>query len=187
MKILQGIYDNLISYYSNPANLTPASTSQPSAPAKKISAWSWFKRSTASPAASTGSAPLAAVPEVKNTGTNYTVIHSPEASAQVQTFSAPKGLYLWGGPGCGKTYLMDLLYNSLQTDKIRKARVDFHSFMLEIHMKLHQFRQKYGRFLEWGRWQARAATRCRTSRAASQSGITSSSSTNSRSPTWPMR
>lgn len=144
VKILQGIYDNLISYYSNPANLTPASTSQPSAPAKKISAWSWFKRSTASPAASTGSAPLAAVPEVKNTGTNYTVIHSPEASAQVQTFSAPKGLYLWGGPGCGKTYLMDLLYNSLQTDKIRKARVDFHSFMLEIHMKLHQFRQKYG-------------------------------------------
>ena len=86
--------------------------------------------------------------EVKNTGTNYAFTSSPAVSAPLQTFAAPKGLYLWGGPGCGKTYLMDLLYNSLQTETIRKARVDFHSFMLEIHMKLHQFRQKYGRFLE---------------------------------------
>lgn len=145
VKILQGIYNNLLSYYSNPANLASPSSTPAPAPAKKSSAWSWFKRASSSASPATA---LSAVEEVKNTGTNYAFTSSPAVSAPLQTFAAPKGLYLWGGPGCGKTYLMDLLYNSLQTETIRKARVDFHSFMLEIHMKLHQFRQKYGRFLE---------------------------------------
>ena len=81
---------------------------------------------------------------VKNTGTNYTIIHNTAAPTHIGTYSAPKGVYIWGGPGCGKTYLMDLLFNSIQCPDIKKARVDFHSFMLEIHMKLHQLRQKYG-------------------------------------------
>jgi len=45
-----------------------------------------------------------------------------------------QGLYLWGGPGRGKTYLMDCFYDSLPFDD--KRRVHFHRFMLEIHHAL---------------------------------------------------
>ena len=111
----------------------PAPAAEP-----KSTGWGWFKRRSATPAAETQT--------VKNTGTNYTIIHNTAAPTHIGTYSAPKGVYIWGGPGCGKTYLMDLLFNSIQCPDIKKARVDFHSFMLEIHMKLHQLRQKYGPF-----------------------------------------
>ncbi len=48
--------------------------------------------------------------------------------------SAVKGLYLWGGVGRGKTYLMDSFYESLSTD--RKLRVHFHRFMRRVHKEL---------------------------------------------------
>jgi len=41
-----------------------------------------------------------------------------------------KGIYLYGTPGCGKTYLMDLFYDSLPIEE--KERVHFNEFMLEI-------------------------------------------------------
>ena len=42
-----------------------------------------------------------------------------------------KGLYLWGAVGRGKTYLLDLLYNSI--DNSYKRRMHFHSFMQSVH------------------------------------------------------
>jgi cell division protein ZapE len=47
-----------------------------------------------------------------------------------------KGLYIWGGVGRGKTYLMDLFYSGLSSD--RKLRVHFHRFMLQLHRDLQQ-------------------------------------------------
>ena len=46
----------------------------------------------------------------------------------------PKGLYLWGGVGRGKTYLMDLLFDSLPIEQ--KLRTHFHRFMRDIHRQL---------------------------------------------------
>lgn len=45
-----------------------------------------------------------------------------------------KGIYLWGDVGRGKTFLMDLFYNTLDLKK--KRRVHFHRMMKEIHSKL---------------------------------------------------
>ncbi len=45
-----------------------------------------------------------------------------------------KGLYLWGGVGRGKTYLVDMFYESLPDT--RKMRVHFHRFMQRVHAEL---------------------------------------------------
>lgn len=46
----------------------------------------------------------------------------------------PKGLYIWGGVGRGKTYLMDIFYDCLPFEN--KLRTHFHRFMQEIHREL---------------------------------------------------
>ena len=45
-----------------------------------------------------------------------------------------KGLYFWGGVGRGKTYLMDLFFDSLPFPE--KMRVHFHRFMRRVHHEL---------------------------------------------------
>lgn len=50
----------------------------------------------------------------------------------------PKGVYLWGGVGRGKSFLMDSFY--LCVPLVRKRRVHFHHFMREIHRELAELR-----------------------------------------------
>ena len=45
-----------------------------------------------------------------------------------------RGVYLWGGPGRGKTWLMDAFFDGLPFAE--KRRIHFHRFMLEIHETL---------------------------------------------------
>ncbi len=46
----------------------------------------------------------------------------------------PRGIYLWGGVGRGKTFLMDLFFGSLKFKK--KKRIHFHRMMRDIHARL---------------------------------------------------
>ena len=50
----------------------------------------------------------------------------------------PKGIYLWGGVGRGKSMLMDLFFAHATVQP--KRRVHFNEFMLEIHADIHRHR-----------------------------------------------
>ena len=68
----------------------------------------------------------------------------------------PKGVYLWGPVGRGKSFLMDAFY--LCVPLVRKRRVHFHHFMREIHRELDEVKGTEDPISEVA---ARTARRCR--------------------------
>ncbi|KAH8096695.1 AFG1-like ATPase [Cristinia sonorae] len=69
------------------------------------------------------------------------------SSSEAQTISpdkVPRGLYLYGDVGTGKTMLMDLFYNTLHPRIKRKRRVHFHAFMIDVHQRVHEAKLKLG-------------------------------------------
>jgi cell division protein ZapE len=54
----------------------------------------------------------------------------------------PRGLYLWGDVGRGKSMLMDLFFS--EAEVARKQRIHFNEFMADIHARIHAERQREG-------------------------------------------
>jgi cell division protein ZapE len=49
---------------------------------------------------------------------------------------APRGVYLWGGVGRGKSFLMDAFFAAVPV--LRKTRLHFHEFMRSVHRELDE-------------------------------------------------
>ena len=58
----------------------------------------------------------------------------------------PKGVYIWGTVGGGKTMLMDLFYDTInvvgENGENVKRRTHFHDFMQEVHVLIHESKKK---------------------------------------------
>ncbi|KAK5074981.1 ATPase [Lithohypha guttulata] len=60
----------------------------------------------------------------------------------------PKGLYMFGDVGSGKTMLMDLFYDTTPPNIKHKTRIHFHNFMQDVHKRLHKVRLQHGNDLD---------------------------------------
>lgn len=134
--ILQNMYDDLERYQPPPIGPLP--------PPVKPSAWTRLMRSR-----------LFADMADELHQANTAVIPLPPPPPGL-----PKGLYLYGSVGCGKSFLMDLFFAHLP-EKYRTAgadgnttsfggkRVHFHQFMMEVHKKGHKIKTEQGVAQDW--------------------------------------
>ncbi|KAL1296951.1 hypothetical protein AAFC00_004554 [Neodothiora populina] len=58
--------------------------------------------------------------------------------------SLPKGMYMYGDVGSGKTMMMDLFHDTLPPNIKAKKRIHFHNFMQEVHRDIHKIKLKHG-------------------------------------------
>ncbi|XP_063078532.1 lactation elevated protein 1 homolog B isoform X2 [Engraulis encrasicolus] len=63
---------------------------------------------------------------------------SEDGEPENEQSKAPKGFYLHGNVGTGKTMLMDMFYSHVENS--RKKRVHFNAFMLDIHKRIHRLK-----------------------------------------------
>ena len=70
----------------------------------------------------------------------YKEVRSGKIAKMVRFPDLPRGVYLWGGVGRGKSFLMDCFYAASPLEK--KTRLHFHEFMREVHRELQDLRGK---------------------------------------------
>jgi cell division protein ZapE len=65
----------------------------------------------------------------------------------------PRGVYMWGGVGRGKSFLMDCFFQAVPLK--RKTRLHFHEFMREVHRELQELKGTQNPLDELGKRMAR--------------------------------
>ena len=82
-------------------------------------------------------AQLRAVDALERCASDWTAFKSARSNALKKLINRPdipRGVYLYGGVGRGKSFLMDCFYNAVPLN--RKTRLHFHEFMREVHREL---------------------------------------------------
>jgi len=70
-----------------------------------------------------------------------------ESLPEIASSSSAKGIYTYGGVGCGKTFLMELFFKALDKEprwQHDKQMIHYHKFMLNVHQFMHTSKQKHG-------------------------------------------
>ena len=85
-------------------------------------------------------------PEPKKKGFLGGLFGTKEADKPKQSIpdNLPRGLYLYGDVGSGKTMLMDLFFDTLPASVSSKTRIHFHNFMQDVHKRLHKMKMEHG-------------------------------------------
>ena len=69
---------------------------------------------------------------------SYKMARSNSFKRLINRPDIPRGVYLWGGVGRGKSFLMDGFYSVVPL--LRKTRIHFHEFMRDIHRQLDELK-----------------------------------------------
>lgn len=83
-------------------------------------------------------AQLRAVDALQRCADDWAAYKAQRSSALKKLFNKPeipRGVYMYGGVGRGKSFLMDCFFNAVPIR--RKVRLHFHEFMREVHRELH--------------------------------------------------
>ena len=66
---------------------------------------------------------------------------SPTSTQRNSPLEYIPGIYLFGAPGCGKTYMMDLFYEMMPIQE--KSRIHYNEFMLHVTNRMHKLNQVF--------------------------------------------
>jgi cell division protein ZapE len=69
---------------------------------------------------------------------NFKSLRSSTLKRLINRPNVPRGVYMWGGVGRGKSFLMDSFY--LVVPVVRKTRLHFHEFMRGVHRQLDELK-----------------------------------------------
>jgi len=81
---------------------------------------------------------VAALQQCQNEWVDYKARRSNAFTKMLMRPPIPKGVYMYGGVGRGKSFLMDCFFQAVPLQ--RKTRLHFHEFMREVHRELHELR-----------------------------------------------
>ncbi len=85
------------------------------------------------------SAQLAAIEELDRCANEWVVYQKKQSNfftRAIRRPALPRGVYMFGGVGRGKSFLMDCFYQAVPV--AQKTRLHFHEFMREVHRELRQ-------------------------------------------------
>jgi cell division protein ZapE len=94
-----------------------------------------------------------ALERCENEWADYKARRANALTRLIRRPAIPRGVYMWGGVGRGKSFLMDGFFQSAPL--ARKTRLHFHEFMREVHRELQELKGTVNPLDELGRRIAR--------------------------------